>query len=97
MLRGAYTQGHFVTRKKTSRTGKGGDTRADTRTPKPRSRRAPPAAAPAPRGGRDPFAEREAQKYERPIPSREAILALLDQRGEMLSEARIAEALELHD
>jgi ribonuclease R len=46
---------------------------------------------------RDPHAEREAQRYERPIPSREAILALLEERGELLTEARIAEALELHD
>jgi len=102
MLRGAPPQGSFVTRKKTSRTGKGGDTGAGPRAPKTRarggSRRAPPAAATVrAKGGRDPFAEREAQRYERPIPSREAILALLDERGEMLSEARIAEALELHD
>ncbi|MBP1472823.1 ribonuclease R [Frateuria sp. MAH-13] len=90
-----------MTRKKTPRTGKGGDTAAP-RAPKPRarggSRRMPPAGAPAhAKGARDPFAEREAQRYERPIPSREAILALLDERGEMLSEARIAEALELFD
>jgi len=45
----------------------------------------------------DPQAEREAQRYERPIPSREAILALLEQRGELLTEARIAEALSLFD
>ena len=45
----------------------------------------------------DPHAEREAQRYERPIPSREAILALLEERGELLTEARIAEALELDD
>ena len=45
----------------------------------------------------DPFAQREAERYERPIPSREAILALLEERGELLTEARIAEALELHD
>ena len=92
MLRGAQAQGHYVTRKNTSRTGKGGDSGA----PKPRARRAQ-AAPPRPKGGRDPFAEREAQRYERPIPSREAILALLDERGEMLSEARIAEGLELED
>uniref|UniRef100_UPI003CE47D94 ribonuclease R n=1 Tax=Rhodanobacter glycinis TaxID=582702 RepID=UPI003CE47D94 len=48
-------------------------------------------------GSRDPHADREAQRYERPIPSREAILALLEERGELLSEARIAEALDLHD
>ncbi|WP_343854545.1 ribonuclease R [Rhodanobacter soli] len=46
---------------------------------------------------RDPHADREAQRYARPIPSREAILGLLEQRGELLTEARIAEALEIHD
>jgi len=45
----------------------------------------------------DPHAQREAQRYERPIPSREAILALLEERGELLTEARIAEALQIHD
>ncbi len=44
---------------------------------------------------RDPQAAREAQRYARPIPSREAILALLEARGELLKEARIAEALGL--
>ena len=45
----------------------------------------------------DPHSEREAQRYERPIPSREAILAWLEAHGEMASEARIAEALGLDD
>ncbi|MFA6232052.1 MAG: ribonuclease R [Rhodanobacter sp.] len=45
----------------------------------------------------DPNAAREAQRYERPIPSREAILALLEQRAELLTEARIAEALQIFD
>ena len=62
--------------------------------PAPRKRAA--SASPA-RDAADPHAEREAQRYERPIPSREAILALLTERGELLSEARIAEALQLHD
>jgi len=54
------------------------------------------AASPAHQGApRDPQAEREAQRYARPIPSREAILALLEARGELLKEARIAEALGL--
>jgi len=57
------------------------------------------AAPPARRtdGVRDPQAEREAKRYERPIPSREAILALLEARAELLTEARIAEALQLVD
>jgi len=57
-----------------------------------------PKAARKPVGGvSDPHAEREAQRYERPIPSREAILALLEERGELLTEARVAEALQLDD
>ena len=59
------------------------------------------AAAPARRQSkaavRDPHAEREAKRYDRPIPSREAILALLEERGELLTEARIAEALRIHE
>ncbi|HUA79307.1 MAG TPA: ribonuclease R [Dyella sp.] len=50
-----------------------------------------------PKRQHDPFADREAQRYERPIPSREAILALLEERGELLTQARIAEALQLLD
>ncbi len=46
---------------------------------------------------RDPQAEREAQRYDRPIPSREAILALLEERAELLTESRIAEALGIAD
>ncbi|GLQ51220.1 ribonuclease R [Dyella flava] len=62
-----------------------------------RGRHPEPAEAPAPKRPHDPFAQRESERYERPIPSREAILALLEERGELLTEARIAEALELHD
>jgi ribonuclease R len=63
----------------------------------PRRDRAAAAAEKSHAAKGDPFAAREAQRYERPIPSREAILALLDERGEMLSEARIATALKLDD
>ena len=45
----------------------------------------------------DPHAEREAQRYEHPIPSREAILALLTERGSLLRADAIAEALGIHD
>ncbi|HET7222121.1 MAG TPA: ribonuclease R [Rhodanobacteraceae bacterium] len=45
----------------------------------------------------DPHAEREAQRYEHPIPSREAILALLAERGSLLRADAIAEALGIHD
>jgi ribonuclease R len=50
-----------------------------------------------PKRRHDPFADREAERYDKPIPSREAILTLLEERGELLTEARIAEALNLHD
>ena len=76
----------------------------DSRSAKKPARRAPrAAAAPDKRNKaaagavRDPHADREAQRYARPIPSREAILDLLEQRGELLTEARIAEALDIHD
>lgn len=45
----------------------------------------------------DPEAEREARRYARPIPSREAILALLVERGELMKAERIAEALGLDE
>jgi ribonuclease R len=87
-----------VTRKSPPRSGRDADAPSgptDSR-PTPRKRR---GAAPASRRGtgagavRDPQAEREAQRYDRPIPSREAILALLEERAELLTESRIAEAL----
>ncbi len=49
------------------------------------------------RGFVDPHAEREARRYEHPIPSREAILALLAERGSLLRADAIAEALGIHD
>lgn len=72
----------------------------DDRGPrKPRASR--PAKAPAHSGDRqhpavvDPHADREAALYDQPIPSREAILALLADRGELLSDEQIAHALSL--
>ncbi|TAN06458.1 MAG: ribonuclease R [Rhodanobacteraceae bacterium] len=61
--------------------------------PPPRKRGTPPPA------GRlvDPHAEREARRYEHPIPSREAILALLAERGSLLRTDDIAAALGLED
>ncbi|HEY4092221.1 MAG TPA: ribonuclease R [Luteibacter sp.] len=50
----------------------------------------PPASAVA-----DPHAAREAQRYENPIPSREAILALLEERGEVMLAEDIARSLRL--
>ena len=46
---------------------------------------------------RDPYAEREATRYERPIASREAIIALLEEHGELMKAESIARALHLHD
>ena len=45
----------------------------------------------------DPFLEREAQKYENPIPSREFIMSLLEQEGLPLDNRQIAKALKLHE
>jgi ribonuclease R len=45
----------------------------------------------------DPYAEREASRYARPIPSREAILQLLSSADGPLTAEAIAERLELHD
>src|SRR3990172_3513684 len=44
----------------------------------------------------DPMAEREQQKYEHPVPSREAILALLTERNEPLPLRELADALGVH-
>lgn len=44
---------------------------------------------------KDPFAEREAQKYENPIPSREFILEFLAERGKPATYPQIQEELEL--
>ncbi len=45
----------------------------------------------------DPHAEREAERYDNPIPSREAILELLKSADQPLSHAIIAEQLRLHE
>ena len=49
------------------------------------------------RSGADPHATREAQKYERPIASREFILALLERVGQPLGFADIGAKLKLAD
>jgi len=43
----------------------------------------------------DPYAAREAGKYERPIASREALSALLEEHGELMTVEAIAQALRL--
>ena len=53
------------------------------------------AAAPASSPGADPFAEREQQRYEHPIPSREALLAFLAEQGQLMNAEAIAKALSL--
>ncbi|OQW93307.1 MAG: ribonuclease R, partial [Beggiatoa sp. IS2] len=45
----------------------------------------------------DPFAEREAQSYENPIPSREFIMQQLTDVGKPLTLEKIAEVLHLTD
>lgn len=61
-------------------------------TPRPRRNA---AAAPASSAGIDPFAEREQQRYEHPIPSREALLAFLAEQGQLMNAEAIAKALSL--
>lgn len=50
-----------------------------------------------PKKTKDPHFKREAEKYERPIPSREYILSLLQEAGKPLSYMHIADALDLRD
>ncbi|RUM54311.1 MAG: ribonuclease R [Methylococcus sp.] len=45
----------------------------------------------------DPEAEREARKYENPIPSRELILKLLNQKGVPLTRRELADGLRLKE
>ena len=44
---------------------------------------------------KDPYAQREAEKYENPIPSRELILQLIEHAGKPLSRVDIASAFSL--
>ena len=46
---------------------------------------------------KDPYAQREAEKYENPIPSRELILQLIEHAGKLLSRVDIAEAFSLEN
>lgn len=45
----------------------------------------------------DPFAAREAEKYEKPIPSRELILQLLEERGSPAKKNHLIEELQISD
>jgi ribonuclease R len=72
---------------------------AKTRTSSPR----PAAAAPTParkaaqKSSQDPHADREAQRYEHPIPSREAILDFLVERGQLMTAEMLAAELDLSE
>jgi len=61
-----------------------------------------PAAPPSSRGAAqpaarrsDPHAEREAERYEHPIPSREAILKFLGDRAQLMTAGALAQELNL--
>ncbi|MEI8208597.1 MAG: ribonuclease R [Methylococcales bacterium] len=45
----------------------------------------------------DPYAQREAEKYENPIPSRELILSALEHAGKPLSRVEIAKIFEIEE
>ncbi len=45
----------------------------------------------------DPYAQREAEKYENPIPSRELILSTLEHAGKPLSRVEIAKTFKLEE
>ena len=57
----------------------------------------PRSKNPSPRkqSAKDPFASREAENYENPIPSREFILEHLEEAGEPLGHAEMCERLKL--
>ena len=96
-------QGTILTRKKTTRTDSSAARKPRgpgkrVRVPGFMPEKLPPlpghkGAKPAPL--RDPYAEREASRYERPIPSREAILELLAEHGELMKIEAVARSLGL--
>src|SRR5690606_12400550 len=57
----------------------------------------PPRNAPRAGGFVDPQADREAGRYENPIPSREAILQVLSDADGPLDAERLQQVLGLHD
>ncbi len=58
---------------------------------KPRSKK----TSPRKQSAKDPFASREAENYENPIPSREFILEHLEEAGEPLGHTELCERLKL--
>ncbi|TDR44120.1 RNAse R [Tahibacter aquaticus] len=63
--------------------------------PEAAARRPRNSAVTAEAAGSDPFAEREQQRYEHPIPSREAILSFLAEQGQLMNAEAVAKALSL--
>nr|WP_160151636.1 ribonuclease R [Microbulbifer sp. ALW1] len=57
----------------------------------------PSAPAPEAVSKEDPHAKREAEKYEKPVPSREFLLDLLEQQSEPLAWEAVADLLSLDD
>lgn len=62
-------------------------------TNRKQDRNTPTGSAPI----KDPFANREAENYEKPIPSREFIMEYMEQVGEPVSYEHLCEHLELTD
>lgn len=46
---------------------------------------------------KDPFAERESEKYDNPVASRELILSLIEKNGRPMSRADLEKALDIQD
>jgi ribonuclease R len=69
--------------------------RADARGPAPASRSRSPHSAGKPR--QDPHAQREAERYQHPIPSREAILHFLSDGATLMTAEVLAQGLGLSD
>ncbi len=63
----------------------------------PRGKPAPAGRQARPQPIADPFSEREARRYEKPIASREAIVAFLSQRTELMTAERVAQELHIAD
>jgi ribonuclease R len=57
----------------------------------------PPPRKTQPRAEADPHARREAERYEHPIPSREALLKFLSDRAQLMTAESIAQELKLTD
>ncbi|HZP93466.1 MAG TPA: ribonuclease R, partial [Burkholderiales bacterium] len=63
----------------------------------PRKTRRPRTSAKASIRERDPFLGRERTRYERPLPSREFILQVLEEQGVPVAEAKLARLLDISE